>query len=93
MFPLIQRIFRTKNCAKMARAQIKAGKLPMQSSSGMLRGDDPKRKYSGSCVVCGVTLPPALSWQIADFPGQPEMHWPRCFDAWHHAVRDELQSA
>ncbi|MGO9935867.1 MAG: hypothetical protein ACLPV8_29220 [Steroidobacteraceae bacterium] len=78
-----------ENLHAMARAKIKAGKLPVKSTDGLRRASDPKRM--NFCVVCDKPLPTELhSWQITDFPGGPEMHHPRCFNAWLHAARDEL---
>jgi hypothetical protein len=85
--------FSDEDLRAMARSKIKAGKLPVRSTTGILRAYDPKRKYLSSCVVCDRSLPTGLqSWQISDFPGQPEMHNPLCFEAWLRAARDELEA-
>ena len=80
-----------ENLRAMARAKIKAGKLPVESTDGLRRAYDPKRNYKSSCIVCDKPLPTEPhSWQITDFPGGPEMHHPRCFNAWVNAARDAL---
>jgi len=69
----------------MAQAKIQAGELPAKPM-GTFRAWDAKGKYSGPCTVCEKILPPADRWRIADYPGEPEMHHPVCFNAWCHAV-------
>jgi len=77
----------------MARAALKAGKLPMPESEhgGTLQGPMGHSQVPILCIVCGGYMRQGhQSYRLTALSDQRLMHHPRCFDAWLAAARDEL---
>jgi hypothetical protein len=79
-----------------ARAAIRAGTLPMPGNSW---GGEPqpiltyvpKRIY---CAVCNCYMREGeMPYKLTNFPGQPVMRLPECFNAWLAAAADEWAKA
>ena len=79
-----------------ARAAIKAGKLPMPADA---LGGEPYLivnvpKTHIRCIACEEYMYAGeASYRLAAYEGQPVMHYPQCFNAWHQAARDEWGKA
>jgi hypothetical protein len=77
----------------MARACIRAGKLPAAAVDGEVRSHDDRyrtQRLPLHCIICDQVYPPESRSYRLDFIGQPEMHLDRCFQAWQDAAREEL---
>jgi hypothetical protein len=76
-----------------ARAAIKAGKLPMPNSEhgGTIQRHLVYVPTPILCIVCGGYMRPGHQpYQLTSYPGEPQMHYPGCFNTWLAAARDEL---
>jgi hypothetical protein len=80
-----------------ARGAIEAGMLPMPEGRW---GVEPQPfltlapKNPIRCAICGRYMYAGdQPLKLTDFPGAPEMHYPRCFKAWHDAAREAWDRA